>query len=141
MNIVNGAPAGVTLVKDETYDRAQIKVAIGTWNYKTYGGTKESPIHVNTTDESTFVDFYTDANTIANGDVIIYNDGYSINNGEKVSKTTSEWVEYIIPLDYRQFTTDPTHIVISCASSQFGDYFTGYDQAALWIDGAELIYE
>ena len=137
INIVNNNNLGVS---KSDYDRAQIKVAIGTWNYKTYGGTKESPIQVNTTDESTFVDFYDDDNTIANGDVIIYNDGYSINKGEKVRKTTSEWVEYIIPLDYRQPTTDPTHIVISCASSQFGDYFTGYDQAALWIDKAELVY-
>ena len=138
INIVNNNNLGVS---KSDYDRAQIKVAIGTWNYKTYGGTKDSPVQVDTTDESTFVDFYTDGSTIANGDLIIYNDGYSINKGAKVSKTTSEWVEYIIPLDYRQFTTDPTHIVISCASSQFGDYFTGYDQAALWIDGAELIYE
>ena len=123
------------------YDRAQIKVAIGTWAYKTYGGTKDSPIHVNTTDESTFVDFYTDKSTIANGDLIIYNDGYSINKGAKVTETTSEWVEYTIPLEYRQFTTYPTHIVVSCASSQFGDYFTGYDGAKLWIDAIELIYE
>ena len=30
--------------------------------------------------------------------------------------------------------------VISCAASQFGDYFTGYDQSALWVDAVELIY-
>ena len=123
------------------YDRAQIKVAIGTWDYKKYGGTKDSPVHVNTTDASTFVDFYTDESTIANGDLIIYNDGYMINNGAKVNATTSGWIEYTIPLDYRQFTTYPTHIVISCATSQFGDYFTGYDGGRLWIDAAELIYE
>ena len=138
INIVNNNNLGVST---SDYDRAQIKVAIGTWNYKTYGGTKESPVHVNTTDESTFVDFFTDKSTIANGELIIYNDGYSINKGAKVTKTTSEWVEYIIPIDYRQFTTYPTHIVISCAASQFGDYFTGYDQSALWIDAVELIYE
>ena len=137
MNIVNNNNLGVST---SDYDRAQIKVAIGTWNYKTYGGTKESPVHVNTTDESTFVDFYTDPSTIANGDVIIYHDGYSINKGAKVSATTSGWIEYTIPLVYRQFTTYPTHIVISCAASQFGDYFTGYDQTALWVDAVELIY-
>ena len=58
-----------------------------------------------------------------------------------MNKATSEWIEYVIPLDYRQFTTYPTHIVISCATSQFGDYFTGYDKAVLRIDAAELIYE
>ena len=137
MNIVNNNNLGVST---SDYDRAQIKIAIGTWAYKTYGGTKESPIQVNTTDESTFVDFYTDPNTIANGDLIIYNDGYSINKAAKVTETTSGWIEYTIPLVYRNLTTYPTHIVISCASSQFGDYFTGYDQAALWIDKAELVY-
>ena len=138
INILKNDNLGVT---KNDYDRAQIKFAIGTWDYKKYGGTKDSPVHINTTDSSTFVDFYTDASTIANGDLIIYNDGYMINNGAKVTATTSEWIEYIIPLDYRQLTTYPTHIVISCATSQFGDYFTGYDGGKLWIDGAELIYE
>ena len=138
INILKNENLGVS---KSDYDRAQIKFAIGTWDYKKYGGTKDSPVHVNTTDASTFVDFYTDESTIANGDLIIYNDGYMINNGEKVSATTSGWIEYIIPLDYRQFATYPTHIVISCATSQFGDYFTGYDGGKLWIDAAELIYE
>lgn len=138
INILKNENLGVS---ESDYDRAQIKFAIGTWDYKKYGGTKDSPVHVNTTDASTFVDFYTDESTIANGDLIIYNDGYMLNNGEKVSATTSEWIEYIIPLDYRQLTTYPTHIVISCATSQFGDYFTGYDGGRLWIDAAELIYE
>ena len=137
-NIVNNNNLGVT--KDD-YDRAQIKVAIGTWDYKKYGGTKDSPVHVNTTDESTFVDYYTDPNTIANGDVVIYNDGYMINNGEKVTAATTGWIEYVIPLDYRKFNAYPTHIVVSCAASQYGDYFTGYDKTKLWIDAVELINE
>ena len=123
------------------YDRAQIKVAIGTWDYRTYGGTKASPVHVNTTDESTFVDFYTDPNTIANGDLIIHNDGYILNKAEKVTAATDTWVEYVIPLTYRNTNAYPTHIVVSCASSQFGDYFTGNDGSQLWLDAFELIYE
>ena len=138
INILKNESLGVT---KNDYDRAQVKVAIGTWDYKKYGGTKNSPVHINTTDASTFVDFFTDPNTIANGDLIIYNDGYMLNHGAKVTETTSEWGEYIIPLDYRQLSAYPTHIVISCATSQFGDYFTGYDGGKLWIDGAELIYE
>ncbi len=138
INILKNENLGVS---KSDYDRAQIKVAIGTWDYKKYGGTKDSPVHVNTTLESTFVDFFTDPSTIANGDLIIYNDGYMINRGEKVTAVTSGWIEYTIPLDYRQMTTYPTHIVISCATSQFGDYFTGYDGGKLWIDAAELIYE
>ena len=140
INILKNDNLGVST---DDYDRAQIKVAIGNWSYKQYGGTKDSPVQVNTTDENTFVDFYTDECTIANGDLIIYNDGYSINKGAKVEATTSDWIVYTIPLDYHEgmLATYPTHIIISCATSQFGDYFTGYDGGELWIDAAELIYE
>ena len=138
IDIINNNNLGVST---NDYDRAQIKVAIGTWNYKTYGGTKDSPVHVNTTDESTFVDFYTDPSTIANGDIIIHNDGYILNQGAKVSASTDVWVEYTIPLIYHELNAYPTHIVISCAASQFGDYFTGNDGSQLWLDKFELIYE
>lgn len=137
-NIVNDSSLGVT---ESDYDRAQVKVALGTWDYKKYGGTKANPVQINTTDKSTFVDFYTDASTIANGDVIIYNDGYSINKGAKVPATTTGWIEYVIPIEYRNLNAYPTHIVVSCAASQYGDYFTGYDGTKLWIDAVELIYE
>ena len=137
IDILNNNNLGVS---KSDYDRAQIKIAIGTWDYKKYGGTKESPVHVNTTDESTFVDFYNDASTIANGDIIIYNDGYSVNKGAKVTAATDVWVEYTIPLEYHTTTAYPTHIIVSCASSMFGDYFTGYDGAQLWLDKFELVY-
>ena len=123
------------------YDQAQLKVAIGTWDYKKYGGTKDSPVLINTTDESTFVDFFTDPSTIANGDLIISHDGYQINNGQKVSAATSTWIEYVIPIDYHTLTAYPTHVVISFASSRYGDYFSGYSGSKLWIDKVELIYE
>lgn len=138
INILNNSNLGVT---KNDYDRAQIKVAIGTWDYKKYGGSKESPVQINTTDESTFVDYYTDPSTIANGDVIIYKEGYSINNGEMITANTTGWIEYVIPLEYHNLNAYPTHIVVSCAASQFGDYFTGYDKTKLWIDAVELIYE
>jgi hypothetical protein len=118
-----------------------VKVAIGTWDYKKYGGTKDSPIQINTTKESTFVDFNTDPNTIANGDVVIYTDGYKINNGSKTSASTSGWIQYTIPLDYHNYNAYPTHVVVSFASSQYGDYFTGCSTAKLWIDKVELLYE
>ena len=139
MDQIESLPAGVNLTSKD-YDRAQIKFAIGNWDFKKYGGTRECPILVNTTDESTFIDFYTDPSTIANGDVIIYNDGYEINRGTKVVTDTNTWIEYIIPLDYRNLTTFPTHIVVSCASSMYGDYFSGSTSSKLWLDAAELIY-
>lgn len=132
-------PPGVNLTKND-YDRAQIKVAIGTWDYRKYGGSKDSPVHVNTTDPSTFVDFGKDASTIANGDLIIHKDGYVLNGAEMVDASTWEWAEYTIPLNYHDLEKLPTHIIISCAASQFGDYFTGCSSSKLWIDKVELVY-
>jgi hypothetical protein len=86
------------------------------------------------------VDFKTDASTIAHGNLVIHNDGYILNDAEKVVKTTSEWVEYTIPLNYHDMDAIPTHIVISCAASRYGDYFTGCSSSKLWIDAVELIY-
>ena len=139
IDVIKYMPEGVTLTKND-YDRAQIKIAIGNWNYKVYGGTKDSPVHVNTTDASTFVDFYSDPSTIACGDLIIHHDGYIMNRGSKQSSSTDQWVEYTIPFDYKDMTSFPTHIVISCAASQYGDYFTGYDGSQLWLDKFELVY-
>lgn len=133
-------PDGVTLTKNSDYDRAQVKVAIGTWNYKTYGGTKDSPVCVDTTDPSTFVNYNTDPSTIANGEIILYNDGYKIGKNAKVSASTGGWVEYVIPIEYHDLNAYPTHIIVSFASSQYGDYFIGCSSAKLWIDKVELVY-
>lgn len=141
MDIVNGSPAGESLVKNQTYDRAQIKFAIGTWDYKTYGGSKNAPVQVNTLDPKTFWDYYTDPSTIANGDLIIYNDGYSVNRAAKVTATTTGWIQYTIPLDYRNLNAYPTHVLVSVSASQYGDYFSGYSGSKLWVDKIELVYE
>ncbi len=140
MDVIKYMPDGVSLSSND-YDRAQIKFAIGTWTQSRYKGSRNAPVQVNTTDQSTFIDFYTDENTIANGDLIIYNDGVSVNKADKTPKTTSEWEEYYIPLDYRKLNEFPTHIIISCSAAQYGDYFTGCSTSKLWIDKLELIYE
>ena len=139
VDILGNLPPGISLSKDD-HDRAEVKFALGTWDYRKYGGNPASPIHVNTTDSETFVDFKTDESTIAYGNLVIYNDGYILNDAEKTAKVTSEWVEYTIPLNYRDIETAPTHIVISCAASRYGDYFTGCSSSKLWIDAVELIY-
>ena len=141
MDIERGAPEGVTIVKGETYDSAEIKFVIGDWDYKKYGGTKDSPVHINTTDSSTFIDYDTDPSTIAYGNLLIEHDGYIVKNQAKVEANTTEWIQYTIPLDYKNLNAYPTHIIVSCASSRYGDYFTGYSKSKLWIDAVELIYE
>ena len=144
----SGLPTDETFIKGTTKDRAQIKIAIGTWKSGSrdrggYGGTADSPVQVITSDVSTHVDFNTDGNTIANGDVVIFEDRHVINQTKEVSKSSSSWMEIIIPLNYRDDKLDikPTHIVISCAASQYGDYFTGSSDSKLWLDDFELIYE
>lgn len=136
-----GTAAGMTLSESD-YDRAQIKVALGTWNPRTYGGDNESPVQINTTKENTFVDFYNDTKggTIANGDIVIYHDGYDINRGGKKTEDTGVWKEYTIPIVYNDMDVIPTHIIISCSASQYGDYFVGSTSSRLWLDDFELIY-
>lgn len=114
------------------YDRASLRIAIGTWDYKKYGGDANSPILVNTTDESTFVDYTTDASTIAFGEKILQGDA---------ENSTNVWQQITIPLDYKTTTAYPTHIMIAFAASMYGDYFTGCDSSKLWIDKVELLYE
>ncbi len=142
---IESLPSGVTLTSSD-YDRASIKVALGTWNYKTYGGTKDSPILVNTTNSATFVDYRTDASTIADAEYILYGEGYEQyrsgkGDGEKTAAETTSWRQVTIPLYYHTETQYPTHIVISCAASMYGDYFTGCTSSKLWLDGVELLYE
>ena len=118
--------------KKGNYDKAMIRVALGTWDYKKYGGDAESPVLVNTTDVSTFVDYSTDPSTIALGEKIVPSDE---------SNPAKDWIQVTLPLVYRDETKFPTHIIISCAASMYGDYFSGFDGSKLWIDGVELIYE
>ena len=130
---INYAESGVPDAgKEGNYDQASIRIAIGTWSYKKYGGDEDSPILVNTTDTSTFVDFTTDASTIAYAEEYVASDA---------SNSTNVWKQVTLPLTYNSTTTYPTHIVISFAASRYGDYFSGYAGSKLWIDGVELLYE
>ena len=52
-----------------------------------------------------------------------------------------EWTEFTIPIEYTSTDRVPTHILIVCSSSRWGDYFTGCDKSELWVDDFELIYD
>ena len=129
INRVGNGPAGV---QSGDYDKASLRIALGTWDYKKYGGDSNSPILVNTTDESTFVDYATDESTIAFGERILTADA---------DNSTNVWQQITIPLDYKTTTEYPTHIMIAFAASMYGDYFTGCDSSKLWLDKIELLYE
>ena len=145
MNRIDGSPAGVTLSKSD-YDIAQVKVALGTWSSSKYGGSNDCPVLVNTTDESTFVDFNTDAATIAYGDFQITGAANAVDytaniNGVTKTEDWTQWHQVELDLVYRDLNTIPTHIIISCAASKYGDYFSGCDSSQMWIDGIELVYD
>lgn len=131
IDVLKGYPADNPVTKND-YDRARVQVALGTWNSRTYGGDKSSPILVNTTDESTFINYTTDKSTIAYAEEIIMCDAQN---------SANVWKEYTLKLNYKDEKTIPTHIVISCAASMFGDYFTGHEGSTLWVDEMELVYE
>lgn len=131
INRIDSAPAGVNITNND-YDTGRIQIALGTWDYRVYGGTRECPILVNTTDTATFVDFATDASTIAYGDLQLTGNA---------SNSHNVWKEYTIPIEYSSETDYPSYIVVSCASSKYGDYFTGCDSSKMWIDQMELVYE
>ena len=107
-------------------DRGSVWVALGDWDYRTYGGTPESPLELNTTDKSTFFNPEADA-VIAYGRFVAEQD-------------YDDWVKVEIPLEYRSYSRKPTHIVISAASSILGDYFTGSADSRMWIDDLRLEY-
>lgn len=112
------------------YDICTIKVALGTWSNKTYGGTPSCPVQVNTGNAATLWDFSELPETIA------YGDFEETGNG-----SAGSWHQLTIKLNYNNLTLMPTHIIVSAAASKFGDYFAGAPGSALWIDNVELVYE
>lgn len=122
-----GGPAGDNSHSVGDPDRCHIYIALGDWDYRTFGGTAESPVQVNTTDASTLVDLNNPA-VIASGELV---------KGE----TVSDWTEATIRLTYKDTNRRPTHIIISCTSSKLGDYLTGSYNSVLWVDDFELIYD
>ena len=110
-------------VKVGDNDRGAVWVALGDWDYKTYGGTEESPVEVNTTKRETFFD-------PAGENVIAY--------GKFVTDQSMDWTKVEIPLEYVSTSRKPTHIIVSCAASMLGDYFTGSPDSILWVDDLKL---
>lgn len=57
--------------------------------------------------------------------------------------TNGQWKEFNIPLKYKEeaFGEKPTHLIIVCTSSKYGDYFTGGAGSTMYLDDFELIYD
>lgn len=64
--------------------------------------------------------------------------------GELPSGAATEgdgYVEFNIPLKYKNLTDKPTHIIVVCSSSKYGDYMTGGVGSTLYVDDFSFIYE
>lgn len=70
------------------------------------------------------------------------NDPRVVAYGQLTKNTSSNgaWQELNIPLEYHSLTTKPTHMIIVCSSSKWGDYFYGSDSSVLYLDDFELVY-
>ena len=107
-------------------DEGQIMIAVGDWTAEEYGGDTDSPVAIDTRDESTF--FNTKGkNVIGFGEMLL-------------TESTDGWVEFTLPLEYTSTSRIPTHIVVVFTGSHFGDYFTGSTQSCLVVDDISLIY-
>ncbi|ABR44511.1 conserved hypothetical protein [Parabacteroides distasonis ATCC 8503] len=117
IDIVGGnAPEGV---KAGDMDQCAIYIALAKKAYT-----------INNGDLSSFINFKDDPNIIAYGELpsgaATEGDGY---------------VEFNIPLKYKNLTDQPTHIIVVCSSSKYGDYMTGGVGSTLYVDDLSLIYD
>lgn len=133
LNVIKTQPPGLDLKKGDP-DNGMIYIALGTWTPEKYGeslgemfGTSKTPIAIDTRNQSSFFD-------PSGPDVIAY--------GQlPLTSTVAEWQEFTIPLKYVATDRKPTHIVVVCTASRWGDYFTGSSSSVLCVDDFELLYD
>ena len=117
------APKAIDMVKDPykdlkgQSDECQIQILLTDWPDR---------FHINTSKKQ-FVDFDNDPCIIAHGSLTS-------------SDTDTDYVEFTIPLAYRNGRT-PKYIVIVGAASRYGDYFTGGKGSVLKLDEFSLVYD
>ena len=64
-----------------------------------------------------------------------------LNGVEVENPSYSDWTKLEIPLVYKEGVTEkPNMLVISCAASAYGDYFTGSTGSVMYVDDFEFVY-
>ena len=114
-------------------DKAQIYVWLCNWT---------GPHTVFTKDKGTFINPETTAKT-DEGKIV----GYGVWSREQTSNDNGNdngWTMLEIPITYREgegFSgVKPNYLVISCAASAYGDYFTGSTDSYMQVDDFEFVY-
>lgn len=119
INYVDRQPDGANIVKNETIDECSIYIALAK---KTYT--------INNGDSKTFIDFENDENIIAYGEL------------PSGAATSGEgYTDFEIKLKYKNLTDVPTHIIVVCSASKYGDYMTGGEGSTLYVDDFSLVYD
>ncbi len=131
-------PAGENIQVGD-YDQGSIFIALGTWTKEEYGGrdnsndgkpfgTDQCPVSIDTRDTKTFFN-------PQGKDVVGY-------GGRIFTESVEVWTQITIPIDYHGITNRvPTHIILACSASRWGDYFTGSRNSTMWVDEIELLYD
>lgn len=126
INRVGTSPADRELAKGDP-DNGAIYIAVGDWTAAEYGGDDQSPVAIDTRDVNTFFSSTSQA-VIGYGEWIL-------------TESVDDWVEFTIPLAYVSTSRQPTHLIIVCSASRWGDYFTGSTDSRMIVDDLELVYE
>lgn len=116
-NVGKKQPANT--VKEGDMDICSIYIALSKKKYT-----------VDNTNPSTFINFESDENIIAYGEL----------PAADCVNTNGEWKEFTINLKYKNITDKPAYLIIVCSSSKYGDYFTGGKGSCLHLDDFELLY-
>ena len=85
-----------------------------------------SPFRISTS-SGKFVDFDNDTGIIAHGSADF--------------NQTSGYIEFLIPLTYRNTTRIPNYVVIAASASKYGDYFTGSTSSVMYVDEFSFVYD
>ena len=114
-------------------DKSQIYVWLCNWNGQHV---------VDTADTNTFVN-PTSTATTAEGNILAYG-VWSREITSDDAGSDDGWHRIEIPITYREgegfLDVKPNYLVISCASSAYGDYFAGSTTSYMYVDDFEFVY-
>ena len=86
---------------------------------------------IDNTDTSTFIQFETDDNIVAYGEL----------PANQCVDTGGQWKEFTIDLKYKTLDCPKDmYLILVASSSKYGDYFTGGDGSTMYLDDFELVY-
>lgn len=122
INHVDKKPDGVTIEEGKTMDQCAIFIALATKSFQ-----------FNNKKEEEYIDYANDPAIIAYGELP--------SGAAAKAEDNNGYVEFNIPLKYKNLTEKPTHIIIVCAASKYGDYMTGADNSTLYVDDFSLVYD